>query len=248
MSPLPRRPPALLLLVPTVVAVVMFYPFALQVALIEVGARGVAFVMAAIAIGSMPWQRREGGESWIPLPHRVAFGALLTAALFLDDAVILDGALIVDGALFLRLLPAVAQWALFSAFFGSLRDPQSLIERGARMLQPFAPDFIGAYCRKVTAVWSGFFLINALAIAGLAIAAPVPWWSLYTSWILMGAVTVIFAVEFAVRKSWFRYYAGGPVDRVLATLLPAEKTEQGRRSMAYIRDKRKELGRELPTL
>ena len=236
MSPLPQRPPALLLLVPTVVAVVMFYPLALQVALIEAGARGVALVMAAIAIGAMPWQRRESGESWIPLPHRAVFGTLLAAALLLDEAV------------FLRLLPAVAQWALFSAFFGSLRDPQSLIERGARMLQPFAPDFIGPYCRKVTAVWSGFFLINALAIAGLAIAAPVSWWSLYTSWILMGVVTVIFAVEFAVRKSWFRYYPGGPVDRVFAALLPAEKTEQGRRSVAYIHDKRKELGRELPTL
>jgi uncharacterized membrane protein len=224
------------LLVPAVVALVMLYPFALQAALAEAGARGVAFVMAAIAIGTMPWLRRESRETWIPLPHRVVLGVLLTAALLWDEA------------LFLRLLPAVVQWALFSIFYGSLRDPQSLIERGARMLQPFAPDFIAPYCRKVTRIWSAFFLINALAIGGLAVAAPVAWWSAYTSWIMMGAVAVISAVEFAVRKTWFRYYTAGPVDRVLATLLPAEKTEQGRRSMAYIRDKRKELGRELPTL
>ena len=45
----------------------------------------------------------------------------------------------------------------------------------------------------------------------------------------------ISALEFFVRKTWFRYYFhGGAFDRFWAKLFPAENTEQGRRSAAYI--------------
>jgi hypothetical protein len=54
-------------------------------------------------------------------------------------------------------------------------------------------------------------------------------------WLPMAALAV---VEYAVRKAWFRYYAGGPLDRLWATLLPAENSERGRRSLAHIREAR----------
>ena len=49
---------------------------------------------------------------------------------------------------------------------------------------------------------------------------------------------VLSAIEYAVRKAWFRYYGGGALDAVWAALLPAENTERGRRSLAYIREAR----------
>jgi hypothetical protein len=55
-------------------------------------------------------------------------------------------------------------------------------------------------------------------------------------------MAVLSAVEFLVRKSWFRYYGNGPVDRLLAALLPPENTWQGRRSKEYVTRMRRELG------
>ena len=48
----------------------------------------------------------------------------------------------------------------------------------------------------------------------------------------MAALT---AAEFLVRKTWFRYYArGGPFERIWSAIFPAERTAQGRRSLAAI--------------
>ncbi len=51
-------------------------------------------------------------------------------------------------------------------------------------------------------------------------------------------MAAVSAVEYVVRKSWFRYYAGGLLDRLWAAWLPAENTARGRRSLAYIREAR----------
>jgi hypothetical protein len=57
---------------------------------------------------------------------------------------------------------------------------------------------------------------------------------------VMGALC---GADFLVRKWWFRYYYHNNFfDRVWSRLFPAEDTEMGRRSMAFIRAKRKELG------
>jgi uncharacterized membrane protein len=231
-----RRPPALLLLVPATIALVLVYPALLDLALERAGVRGVAFGIAAVAIGAFPLTRRSEWSLPAAGIHQALLAALLAAAILFNQRV------------FLQLIPALAQAVLFTVFWASRREPVSLIERGARLLQPHAPDFIGPYCRKVTLVWAAFFALNAVSIAGLAILAPASWWQAYTSWILIGAMTLLFAVEFVVRKSFFRYYPGGPVDRIWASLLPAENTPQGRRTIAYIREKRRELGMEPPAL
>jgi hypothetical protein len=70
-------------------------------------------------------------------------------------------------------------------------------------------------------------------VGGLALFAPLAWWTLYTGlvfYLLLGALLV---GETLVRKLWFRGYGRGPVDQVLARLFPAERTANGRRSLAY---------------
>ena len=50
----------------------------------------------------------------------------------------------------------------------------------------------------------------------------------------LGVIGAFSAVEFVVRKIHFRHYEGGIIDRAFAWVFPAEKTELGRRSQAYI--------------
>ena len=40
-----------------------------------------------------------------------------------------------------------------------------------------------------------------------------------------------------VRKLRFRYYGDGPADLLFARVFPAERTERGRRSLAYVADR-----------
>ena len=42
------------------------------------------------------------------------------------------------------------------------------------------------------------------------------------------------ALEFFLRKWWFRHYEDKWIDRVLARIFPSERTKRGRRSQAYI--------------
>ena len=72
-------------------------------------------------------------------------------------------------------------------------------------------------------------------IAGLALSGRAAPWQAVTGWGIYALMLAISALEFFVRKTWFRYYFhGGLFDRFWARLFPAENTEQGRRSAAYI--------------
>jgi hypothetical protein len=85
------------------------------------------------------------------------------------------------------------------------------------------------------------FAAQAVALAVVAFA-PGAGWAL-TSSLLVWLPTLAFtALEFLVRKAWFRNYGGAPWDRVLRALLPPENTARGRRSLEWIRKKRAELG------
>jgi len=143
---------------------------------------------------------------------------------------------------FLRLVPAAIEAVLCAVFLASLRGGSSILQQAALLLEPYAPDFIGPYCRKATAAFAVLFAAQAVALAGVAFAAPGADWAM-TSSLLVWLPTLAFtALEFLVRKAWFRHYGGAPWDRLLRTLLPPEHTARGRRSLDYIRKKRAELG------
>lgn len=134
---------------------------------------------------------------------------------------------------FLLLFPALVNLYLCAIFAGSLATDRSIVERGARMLQPYLPPFTLAYCRNLTAFWAVFFVLNAIAISVVAIEAPELWRS-YTVFVYAALVAGISAVEFLVRKVWFRNFGDGPFDRVLAVCFPPEANERGRRSQHYM--------------
>jgi uncharacterized membrane protein len=141
----------------------------------------------------------------------------------------------------LLLLPTIVSAYLFATFAWSLRRGPPMIERFARMVEDDLPDFTLPYCRKVTGIWCAFLAANAGAVLVLALAAPLGWWALYTGALFYLLLGLLLAGEFVFRKWWFRHYGDGLADRLLARCFPAERTANGRRSLAYA-ERRRALG------
>lgn len=208
----------------------LLYPWAIDAALARFGTRGVAAALLALALAGGAVPRGARGGRRVDLPRVPAFPGAL--------ALLLAAGLATGDVRCLHLLPAAVYLWLALLCAASLREDPSLIERAARFLQPRAPDFIGPYCRKVTALWCALFAATAAGIAALVLAGADEARRAFSSWGLWLPIAAISALEYVVRKAWFRYYAGGPLDRLWAALLPAERTERGRRSLAYIREAR----------
>ncbi len=200
------------------------YPWLVSAALECFGLRPVAAAGAVLALAALALQ-----VATLRRPHPVA------TAVQLGGLVALGAAALADDRTPLLLVPALVQAGLCAVFARSLAEPVCIVHRAARIMQPLVPDWIGPYCRGVTLAWSAFFAANALAIALLAVAGSLAWWTKWTGAGLWAASGAGMALEFVVRKSLFRYYPGGAVDRLWSALLPAENTARGRRSMEYIR-------------
>jgi len=141
----------------------------------------------------------------------------------------------------LLLVPALVNLYLALGTGWTLTTDQSLVERVASFIQPHIPDFTRSYCRKVTRLWVLFFAANVVGMAALAFSGAEEPWRVYTSRVYFLVIAGFTALEFLVRKIFFRNYGSGVVDRVFASLFPAQNTEQGRRSEAYLQ-KMRDLG------
>ncbi len=199
----------------------VIYPFWVGALFDRFGVRAVALVGLAMLALSYAARKRTGLQSgaWRDF---VASGAILVAASASGDE------------RFLLLLPALINLQLFLFCMDSLKDGRSIIERMARVLQPHLPEFTRGYCRGCTRFWAGFFLTSAVVIAGLAVIAPVAVWQRFTGPVYMSLLLMIVAVEFLIRKIYFRYYTDNWLDRRFSAWFPAEATARGRRSAAYI--------------
>jgi uncharacterized membrane protein len=99
----------------------------------------------------------------------------------------------------LRWYPVIISGVMLMIFGSSLLRGQPVIERIARLRHPDLPPAAVRYTRRVTQVWTGFFLCNGLAAAALALWAPWSWWTVYNggiSYVLMG---LLFAGEWLLR-------------------------------------------------
>lgn len=213
-----------------ITAIVVAYPYFMALSTERFGVQGVAVTALGVVAASLLWSRRR--PSGFALAGVVRHGAAPTLAIPL----LLLGAALTGDALWMQLVPTLVYLTLADLFRASLRDGSSMIEMGAKYLVPELPDFVRPYCRKVTAFWAAFFAASAVVIALLALARETHWWAFFTGQLIYMLMLVISALEFFARKTWFRYYPHmGPFDRLWSKLFPAQNTEQGRRSEAYIR-------------
>ena len=216
------------------VVIVLLYPLVSAWVIERFGVRVAALALTAIVAPAFALAGQRVAASFGTRAPASVGPMLLTLA-----------AAVTGDRLFLMLVPAAVYLVLFELFRASLHGPMSMIEIGARFMEPYAPEFIRSYCRKLTVLWCGFFVANAIVVAALAIASPPDWWRAYTGWIIYAVLAVLSAIEFLVRKWWFRYYFYGTAfDRLWSAWFPADATPQGRRSAEYIQRTREELRRQ----
>ncbi|WP_104035946.1 septation protein IspZ [Vibrio jasicida] len=99
----------------------------------------------------------------------------------------------------LKFYPVMVNVCMLGVFALSLRQPQTIIERLARLQEPDLPESGVLYTRKVTLVWCAFFIMNA-ATALYTCFESIEVWTLYNgliSYLLAGS---LFAGEWIVRQ------------------------------------------------
>ncbi|MBW3696326.1 DNA gyrase subunit B [Vibrio sp. T187] len=95
--------------------------------------------------------------------------------------------------------PVVVSLCMLTVFALSLKQPQTIIERLARLQEPDLPESGVRYTRKVTKVWCAFFIINA-SIAFYTCFQSLEIWTLFNgliSYLLAGS---LFVIEWLVRQ------------------------------------------------
>lgn len=116
-------------------------------------------------------------------------------------AVVLAVLALLDPALAAKAYPVAVSLGVAAAFGVTLRHPPSLIERFARRCEPDLPPRGVAYCRAVTALWTGWLLLNAAIAAALAVAGSDEAWALWTGLLSYLVTGALFAGEFLVRRT-----------------------------------------------
>jgi uncharacterized membrane protein len=170
------------------VLLALAYPLLVYYGLLHFPAKWVALAIAALLLTRLLLLQRQMTDA-----GRALYPALLLGVVCALVSAILNH----SGAL--RLIPVLINISCLIAFALTLRQPPSMIERFARLQEPFlSPDAI-AYTRKVTIVWCGFFVLNGSVALYTALYASMETWTLYNgllSYIFMG---ILFAVEYLVR-------------------------------------------------
>jgi acyl-coenzyme A synthetase/AMP-(fatty) acid ligase/3-hydroxymyristoyl/3-hydroxydecanoyl-(acyl carrier protein) dehydratase len=113
--------------------------------------------------------------------------------------------LLTNSPLYIKLYPVFMNGALLAAFGSTLFAPPVMIYRFATLQDKsikgsLAEKRIAAYCRKVTWIWCGFFVLNGgIAFYTVFFASDVVW-SIYNGGISYILIGILFAGEFIVRK------------------------------------------------
>ncbi|WP_193163622.1 COG4648 family protein [Microbulbifer hainanensis] len=105
--------------------------------------------------------------------------------------------------------PVVCNAILLAVFAFSLRQPQTVIERLARLREPDLPPEGVAYTRRVTQVWCLFFIGNGAVATATVLYGDMQLWTLYNGLISYGLMGLLLAVEWLVRLRVRRGTAGG---------------------------------------
>lgn len=96
--------------------------------------------------------------------------------------------------------PVIISAAMLILFGSSLLSSQSIIERFARLQDSNLPPKAVRYTRKVTQVWTGFFVLNITICTVLILAEEYRWWALYSGGISYGLMGLLMCIEWLVRQ------------------------------------------------
>ncbi|WP_339515923.1 hypothetical protein [Pseudomonas sp. RL_15y_Pfl2_60] len=160
------------------------YPFAVYYGIEHLSPRAFAALLGSLWLARLLLGEKRPGNRWMAL-----------AALLFCTLLGIAG----EPAL-LRWYPVLLSAILLCLFGLSLKFGPPLVERLARLREPQLPDIAVRYTRKVTQVWTVFFLCNGLIATALTLWAPLAWWTLYNGLIAYLLMGLLFAVEWLVRQ------------------------------------------------
>ncbi len=171
---------------------IVVYPVAVWWCLTRYDARVGALVLLAAALPALMTRARLPFRQWIVAAYvPLSVVTLLSLGALLDDR------------RFVMAMPVAISLILLLQFGASLASDMPMVERFARLYEADLSDAQRAHCRQFTIAWCVFFVVNALIAGGLALLAPVAWWTLYAgavAYVLMG---FMFASEYIVRRLRF---------------------------------------------
>jgi uncharacterized membrane protein len=162
----------------------ILYPFLVYFGMETVPPHVFALVLAAAWLLRAPFLLREHGGRWM-LIVALAYCALLGVS---------------GESSLLRWYPTLISLFLLLTFGLSLVYGPPVVERIARVREPDLPAAAIPYTRKVTWVWVGFFVFNAVVSAVLTLWAPLKWWTLYNGLIVYFIMGPLFVGEWLLRK------------------------------------------------
>jgi uncharacterized membrane protein len=100
----------------------------------------------------------------------------------------------------LLVYPVLVSLLFFTVFTASLFYPPTVVERLARLEDPQLPSKGVAYTKKVTQVWSVFFLFNTV-VSLVTVYYGDHWlWSLYNGFIFYLLMGLLMSIEMVVRR------------------------------------------------
>ena len=162
----------------------LLYPFAVYFGMEHFAPWQFALLLGGLWLARALTGERKPGSLWMAC---VAMVFCLLLAVF-------------DSPQLLRWYPVLISAFMLVLFGVSLKYGPPMVERLARMTDPVLPPHAIVYTRRVTVVWSVFFLCNGLLAAALTLWAPLGWWTLYNGLIAYGLMGLLFAVEWLVRQ------------------------------------------------
>ncbi|TNF35218.1 MAG: hypothetical protein EP312_04270 [Gammaproteobacteria bacterium] len=175
---------------------ILLYPLAVYFGLTYWSARWVGMIVAAVFFLRLLLLRQ----------HRDTARQLLPAVLVALCCALVAAILNHEGAL--KLVPVAINATMLAAFALTLRNPPSMIERFARLMETDLSDDAITYTRTVTKVWCGFFVLNGGISLYTALYSSLAIWTLYNGLIAYLLMGLLFGVEYLVRQR-VKQHAGG---------------------------------------
>ena len=147
-------------------------------------------------------------------------GGLRLGGLLLPPLALCAASAYANSREFMLYLPVFTALAMLASFGFTLVRGPSAVETIARLRKPEMSAEEIAYCRRVTEIWVGFFLVNGAVALGTIHWGSMEAWAFYNGFLAYVLMGVLFAVEFVYRHWRFRRYVGLPTDPFFRRLFP----------------------------
>jgi uncharacterized membrane protein len=172
-----------------ITALLILYPVLVYLGLSYSKISAVAILLIVLSVGRL-FVRRRGMDTLGPATIWISAGGILLAG-----AGLLRGS--ADSMLY---YPTLVNLVLLIVFVHSLFFPPAVITRLARIREPELPPAGVRYTRKVTVVWSVFFLLNGSASIYTALWTTTETWTLYNGLIAYLLIGALFGGEWLLRS------------------------------------------------